>query len=215
MNKKKVSVNWSLRGMLLVVTLLSAMLAWKYNQRNRILSATNQVRLAGGEVTYRFQNPLVATKTARFTSRYAEKPHEVTRTLSDGSTVTERVQTSLTLAYPVSVNTVNTSGNSKPNNSIFRFMSNSDIFVDAVRIPELNVDRKFVAALQDLDGLRIVQICRTQQYFRTIVARPSSHQITLEQRQNQLSELSKPFEDSKSIIQQKLPHVQIIDCAPE
>ena len=48
MNKKDFSLKWSLRGMLLMVTLLSAMLAWKYGQRNRILSATKQVRLAGG-----------------------------------------------------------------------------------------------------------------------------------------------------------------------
>ena len=213
MNKKDFSLKWSLRGMLLMVTLLSAMLAWKYGQRNRILSATKQVRLAGGEVIYRFQNPKVATKTAAFISAYSAKPVPVTRTLSDGSTVTETVTRSYMggLRFPLAVNDLRISGHSKSGNPILGFLNNSDILIDAVRIPELNVDRELIAALQDLDGLRIVQVCRSRQYFRTMVSSPGTHQVTAEQKRIKLAERSKPFESAKSIIQHQLPHLQIID----
>ena len=197
-----------------MLALLSALLAWKYNQRNRIVAATNQVELAGGQTTYRWQNPTVANTQRLFRSGYSARSSvKRTRTRSDGSTVTDWVTMSYmhSAKHPVVVNVLNTPGSFRSENPILKFFSNSDILVDAVRIPELSVDREFVSVLQDLDGLRIVQICRNQKYFRTMVADPNRHHITDEQKCTKLDELSKPFEDAKSIIQQILPHVHVID----
>jgi len=198
--------------MFLMLTLLSVMLAWKYNQRNRILSATKQVRLAGGEVVYRSQNPTVVKKTKAFMSAYSQKPIPVSR-VRDGKPVIEYVmQTYMaTLQHPMLVDDLQTAGSSQTQNTILRFLSNSDIFVDAVRLPESNVDKKLVAALRGLDGLRIVQIRRDKQYFRVLVSHPSQRQVTAERKRTRLAELSRPFEDAKSIIDEQLPHVQVID----
>ena len=199
--------------MLLMLVLLSALLAWKYNQRNRIIAATNQVDLAGGQATYRWQTPTVVGTQRLFRSAYSARSVKTTRTRSDGSTETVWVTKGYmnSAIHPFVVNVLNTPGSLRSENLILRFFSNSDILVDAVWVPELNVDREFVAALQDLDGLRIVQICRNQKYFQTQVAGPNRYNVTAEQKRTELDELSKPFEDAKSIIHKILPHVKVID----
>ena len=199
--------------MLLLLTLFTLLLAWKYNERNRILDATKRIVSDGGEAFYSLQNPSVATQTRTFHSAYPPKPISEKRTLADGSieTVLKTQGYMSSAIHPVSINVIKCTGNSKTNNSILQFFSNSDVSIDSVRIPESNVDKRFVTALQNLKGLRVVQICRDPHYFRTCVGSPSRYNIDPEQKQAKLAELSKPFDDAKNLIQAKLPNVVIVD----
>ena len=138
--------------MVLLLTLFSVLLAWKYNERNRILDATKRIESDGGETFYSFQNSSVATQTRTFHSAYSPKPIQEKRTLADGSieTVTRMHSYMHSAIHPVSISVIKNTGNSETNTSILQFFSNSDICIDSVRISESNVDKRFVTALQIL-----------------------------------------------------------------
>jgi len=204
-------MKWSLRSLLLLLTLLAAVLAWRYNQRHQILGATKQIRNLGGQIVYRWENPTVAVKTIAVQSPVRTRPETKTRTLKDGTKEDYEVfsHRSFNNYFSVQVKSLGISG--RANHGLLRFFDNEDIAVEAVKIRESSVNEDLVNYLRKLDDLRIVLVCRDQEYFRVYGTNPKIQLITAEQRTGKLNELNKPFEDAKSLINGGLPDVNVID----
>ena len=202
-------MKWSIRSLLALLTLVAIILAVKYNERNRLITATNEIHKLGGKTYYRSQNPIIGSKTSFFHPAYAAKPRKITRTRKDGTTSIEHITSNW--QYPTKINVLKFTGATKANRNLFDLLGNQDVIVDAVQIPESNVDQKFVDCLKNLSGLKIVLISRDQEYFRLRIATPNAHQVSAQRRNEKLAKFAKPFEDGKLLILSRLPHVQVVD----
>ena len=197
--------------MLVLLTLVAAVLAWKYNQRNRILAATKQIQDLGGQVFYRTQNPTTAVKVVHFQSPYRLRPETKTRSLPDGTVENYEVFGHRSFNHIFSLQIKSIVPNGKVNQKVNRFLVNAEILVGAVKVQENDVDAEFVKQLQQLDDLKIVLVCRDREYFRVYGANPNTYMVTTQQRADRLSELGKPYEDAKSLIHDSLPNVEVVD----
>ena len=207
------SLKWSLRSMLLLLTLAGVFLAWKYNQRNQIISATKHIQSLGGSVVYRWENPTIAMQTMTVSVEHPAKIETKTRTLADGSVENyDKFLFSSKLATAnVELKTLKATGNANEEYGILNFLGNDDIFVDAVRIHEADVDADLIQHLKKLDGLRIVQVCRDIEYFQLSVIDPRYYPATGKQKADRFKELIRRFEAAKTLINKGLPKIDVVD----
>ena len=204
-------MKWSLKTLLFLLMLVSVFLAWKYNQRNRILSATKKIQDCGGEIYYRWQQPAVRSMFTSVIPYYALRSQAVKFT--GGSKSTSFVNVNIGFDVPLEVNVLIAGGKS-PDSIWQRLFSNTEVMVDAVRIDESKVDQEFVEALCDLDGLKLIQVERNKQYFQVIASDPVSFQVSEERRAKSLEKLDEPFRAAKQLIHCKLP-IEVIDGLSE
>ena len=197
--------------MLVLLTIVAAALAWKYNQRNRIIFATKSIEKMGGQVLYHRENPTAAMKWMTVTCHRRLRETR-TRTLLDGTVENYDVfHIARSYTANVQVKSIESAGGANEEDGILNILGNRDILVDAAKIHESRVDADFVEHIQKLDGLRVVQVCRDIEYFRMKATDPEGFSITPEQKEEKLSELDKPFENAKSLIHNSLPEVDVID----
>ena len=200
--------------MLLLLTIFSAVMAWKFNQRNRIRAATKQIEKLGGQVFYYWENPVVVVKPVIFRRPYRNKHRIKTMTLPDGTVQTYEAFGHRSFNHPfnLQVNSLESSGSSIQGANRFSFFGNEDIMIDSVGIDESDVDADFINQLRKLDNLRTILIYRDREYFCVYGTRPSQIVSTaVQQRNDDLIELEKPFENAKSMIHSRLPKVRVID----
>ena len=206
-------MKWSLRSLFALVTVVSILIALKYNERNRVVSATRVIQDLGGEVIYRRENPVISKKQEVFRAAYGAKPRATTRTLPDGTSETVYVTSTwqATMPFPSTLNFLSRAGTTNQKNRMLEFLGNYDVAVDAVRIRDSLVDSDLIDQLMKLNGLKIVLICRDRSYYQTSVSQPKWHYVTDEEKSSRMIELGKPFEDAKSLIHKHLPNLQVVD----
>ena len=198
--------------MLLLVTLIGAVLAFKYNQRYRILTATSQIQKLGGQVVYRRENPAAAVTTISFVSLYRKRPQIEFTTRQDGTKEIRHVLSNHEFRdFELQVNDLTSTGDPDPEPIRPSFFSNEPILVDAVKVRERDIDASFVNNLKNLDGLKVVLVCRDWEYFRVFGADPNLDFVTPDERDDKLRRLNKPFENAKSLILNNLPEVKVVD----
>lgn len=208
-------MRWNLRTLFLIITTLAVLLAWKYNHRNQLLYATKRVQNLGGKVSYRWQEPAIASVEEPFFGQFSPRPARYTVRLPDGTKETRfRHETSrYTIRRKRKIGVVKHGSTTKPTvesiAAIWR--GNDDVIVEAVQVDAKDVDEKFIEALVDLEGLRIVQIRRSRTYYRVDVCGPIYHEVEPDDLEATLAKLNEPFVRAKSLIEAQLPNVNIID----
>lgn len=197
---------WSLRSFFIAITIFAMLLAWRYNERNKLLQATKEVRARGGEVAFRWQKPVVQTVTQTVIPAY-RRSIEYTVTLPDGSTEIRRREHGYTVWIPIQVQQVQSLNKTQQTGSFAHLWgAYDDIAVDAITVSEECVDNDLIDTLTRLNGLKLVVVLRNREYYRLSVCgwEKSQH------RADRLKQLDAKFQTTVSLLTSRLPNIAVV-----
>ena len=163
-------MRYSLRSLLVVLTIATIVFGYRYNQRRHLQTAATKIQEQGGTVFYSWQEPYVVLlpATVSDTSTTVKVPYEVV--LANGDTVTKTRTEIAHRNVPIQVfieeYRLLKTNSPRFNFTGFLFGSHDDVAVSAISIPLAAADQSMFKLLHQFKKLDGVLLCFDERYFQ-------------------------------------------------